>query len=330
MNPVPLDDSFSTREIPLFIPTNNQSQVAPPPSPAKPQHDNSGESAVAELALELDNWSTDSPRRRDRVVRPPSSRVWGVDFANVTMQQTIELADRIVQTRHPEYFVTANLNYLMLMSENQKLMEVNNDCCCILADGNPIVLRSRWSDRPLPERVTGADLIVNLAELAALRGYRMFLLGGAPGVAQAAAEHLQQRFPELQIAGTLAPPFRPLDRDEHKQLVSTIRQSQPDILCVAYGQPKGEIWIWEHLKELGVPLSIQLGASFDFLAGTARRAPRIWQSLGCEWLFRSLGDPRRLIPRYSKNLRHLLRLIGADLVSTARARSPRVSSSANR
>jgi N-acetylglucosaminyldiphosphoundecaprenol N-acetyl-beta-D-mannosaminyltransferase len=155
-------------------------------------------------------------------------------------------------------------------------------------------------------------LIVELARLSADKGYRMFFLGAAPGVAQGAAAELSRRFPELQVAGCCSPPFRPLTAAEHSELLATIRLARTDILLVAFGQPKGELWIYDNLSELQVPLSIQLGASFDFLAGTSRRAPAVWQWLGAEWLYRALSDPRRLGPRYANNLLFLAKRKLAD------------------
>jgi N-acetylglucosaminyldiphosphoundecaprenol N-acetyl-beta-D-mannosaminyltransferase len=240
------------------------------------------------------------------------SEVWGLTFTRATMAETVALADRIVTNRNPAYFITANLNYLMLTSDHPQLRAVNQDCCCILADGNPIVWRSRLTDQPLPCRVAGSDLIGELAKLSAEKGYRIFLLGGAPGVAEKAAARLQQLHPKMQLAGTYSPPFRPLSKQEHNALLNRVREARTDILLVAFGQPKGEVWIHENYSELGVPLSIQLGASFDFLAGTARRALRVWQILGCEWLYRGLSDPKRLLPRYAKNLLFLSKLLASE------------------
>lgn len=228
--------------------------------------------------------------------------VWGVDFARVDMQQTLDLAERVIQRGHPEYFVTANLNYLMLTEQYPRLAEVNARSVAVVADGHPIVKRSRATDKPLPCRVAGADLIVELARLSADKGYRIFFLGAAPGIAQAAAAELCRLFPALHVAGCYSPPFRQLSASEHSELLSTIRAARTDILLVAFGQPKGELWILDNLAELQVPLSIQLGASFDFLAGAARRAPAVWQWLGVEWLYRALSNPRRLGSRYAKNI----------------------------
>lgn len=245
---------------------------------------------------------------------PPvkTTRVWGLDFACVDMAQIIDRADRIIASRSCRYFITANLNYLMLSYQQPQLAVVNHAADAIIADGNPVVIRSRWENQPLPCRVAGADMIVELARLAADRGYRMFFLGAAPGVAAQAAAKLQSLFPELQIAGCCAPPFRPLSEAEHGELLKQISQARTDILLVAFGQPKGERWIYDNYRRLGVPLSIQLGASFDFLAGTTTRAPALWQRIGCEWLYRSLSEPRRLAPRYLRNIAFLARCLLAE------------------
>ncbi len=244
---------------------------------------------------------------RQAVPRPQTTTVWGTDFAMLTMAETVDLVDRVVQARRPEFIVTANLNYLMLTEQHPRLEEINQRSIAVLADGNPIVRLSRRSQQPLPCRVAGADLIVELAKLSAQNGYRIYLLGAPPGVAQAAADNLLRRFPSLQIAGCYSPPFRSWTGAEQTSMLANIREARTDILLVAFGQPKGEFWIYDNLHELSVPLSIQLGASFDFLAGTARRAPLIWQRLGLEWLYRALSDPRRLAPRYWANIKFLLR-----------------------
>lgn len=244
--------------------------------------------------------------------------VWGLDFALVTMQDVIDRADRIVALRLCQYFITANLNYLMLSSKHADLARVNADADLMIADGFPVVMRSWFNQTRLPGRVAGSDMIIELARLSAEKGYRIYFLGGAPGVAAQAASKLQSMFPSLQIAGCAAPPFRALTEAEQSKLFSEIRDSKADILLVAFGQPKGERWIAEHHQTLNVPLSIQLGASFDFLAGTAKRAPKFWQWTGCEWLYRTLHEPKRLAPRYFGNIAYLIRSILVDLASLVR------------
>jgi N-acetylglucosaminyldiphosphoundecaprenol N-acetyl-beta-D-mannosaminyltransferase len=330
MKPAPVIPSNTEYNVPVFIPASDSDRQPSVASPDQRSLPGASSDAVYRLdtieLLESLATAADSVSEATRyfevvphpevaapVARPETIEVWGTPFSRLDMRQAIELADRVIQAGHPEYFITANLNYLMLTDHHPRLAEVNEHCLCMLADGAPIVARSRLANRSLPSRVAGADMIIELARLAEERGYRVFFLGGAPGVAQRAAHVLRRRFPNLQVAGTHCPPFRPLTAGEQSELIQSIRASGADILLVAFGQPKGEFWIYEHRWELGVPLSIQLGASFDFLAGTARRAPKFWQAIGCEWLYRAFSDPQRLVPRYARNGLFLGKLLLSDL-----------------
>ncbi len=190
---------------------------------------------------------------------------------------------------------------------------MTEDAALILADGQPIVWRSRWTGRPLPQRVAGSEMIYELAERARDRDWGIYFLGGDEGVAATCADRLTQRYPGLRIAGVESPPFRPLSEQEQREQDARIIGSGADLLLVAFGQPKGEKWIHQNYRRLGVPVSIQLGASFDFIAGTAKRAPRIWQRLGMEWAYRMLSDPKRLLPRYSANAWFLMKAMLQDL-----------------
>lgn len=231
--------------------------------------------------------------------------VWGLPLVPWTMEQTLDAIEELIQNRKPSFFITANLNYAMLTDQNPQLQEVNRQAAFILADGMPLVWASKLRDRPLPERVTGSDLIYRLAERAAQKGYRLFLLGAGPTIAAQAAQRLQEKYPRLQIAGTECPPFRPLSEQEHEELLTRIRSTKPDILMVAFGQPKGEFWIVNNLDRLGIPVSVQVGASLDFVAGVVKRSPKIFQKIGLEWLYRLLQEPKRLTGRYVQNLRFL-------------------------
>ncbi len=242
--------------------------------------------------------------------------MWGVPLWPLTEQQTLEAVDQWIATvPEPGYFITANLNYVMLSHQHPELEAVNREATFIVADGMPLVWYSGLLGRKLPERVAGSDLILGLCRLAALRGYRVFFLGGLPGVALEAASRLAQACPGLQIAGVEAPPFRPLSEEENQALCRRIRQAKTDLLLVALGQPKGELWIHRSRHEHQAKMSVQLGAAFDFVAGRVRRAPRWMQRAGLEWLHRVLTDPRRLGPRMAKNACFLLRMVAQDALS---------------
>jgi len=259
-------------------------------------------------------------KRAARVQLPSlaTSRVWGLDFSVVNMAQTLDFVDVAVQRREPLYAITANANYAMLCAESPRLADFTRRCPLVLCDGMPILWRSRMNAQPLPERVAGADLIYALADRSGHRGHRVFLMGGAEGVAQAAADRLREIYPRLKVVGVECPPFRQASVEEHEQLCQRVRDAKPDILLVAFGQPKGEFWIEENYQDLGVPVSIQLGASFDFIVGKAQRAPQWVQRIGMEWLYRTVRDPRRLLPRYAKNAWFLFNAIRGEILSATR------------
>jgi N-acetylglucosaminyldiphosphoundecaprenol N-acetyl-beta-D-mannosaminyltransferase len=239
--------------------------------------------------------------------------VWGVPFAPLTLTETVATVSSLIESGQPTYFVTANTHYVMLTDQNPDLRTFNAGAAFVLADGAPLVWASRWQRSHLPERVAGADLIFELSAEAARKGYRLFFLGGAEHVAEEAARKLQARYPGLQIAGTEAPPFRELTPEEQTTLIDRIRSARPHILFVAFGQPKGERWIGQHFQKLGVPVSVQVGASLDFAAGRIRRAPRWMQRVGMEWVFRLALEPRRLFVRYVRNAVFLVRMVVRDL-----------------
>jgi N-acetylglucosaminyldiphosphoundecaprenol N-acetyl-beta-D-mannosaminyltransferase len=246
-------------------------------------------------------------------VSHPRVWVWGVPFAPITLDEAVAAVSDLIRAGRPSFFITAPTHYAMLTEECPDLREINERAAFIVADGKPLVWASRMLGSPLPERVAGSDLIFHLCEEAASEGFRVFLLGGDEGVADAAAHRLIERSPGLQIVGTECPPFRPPTPDEEQALLDRIRRAAPDLLFVAFGQPKGERWIVRHYEELGVPVSVQVGASLDFAAGRVRRAPRWMQTAGLEWVFRLSLEPRRLAGRYARNAWFIARMVGRDL-----------------
>ncbi len=190
--------------------------------------------------------------------------------------------------------ITLNAEFVAIARKDAAFRETINQADLVVADSMGIIWASRILGRPFPERVAGADLVPLLAERCAARGYRLFLLGAAPGVADEAARVLQRRFPGLSIAGTYAGAPSP---DEAGLILELIRAARPDVLAVAYGAPRQDLWIRRYAKELGeagVGVALGVGGTFDFLAGRVRRAPLWMQRAGLEWLFRLLVQPRRI------------------------------------
>ena len=249
------------------------------------------------------------------IVQPPqTTQIWGVDYHAIDMQQTLDHLEQIMAARYPSYVVTANLNYAMLCAKNPRLAAFTQKSALTLCDGMPILWRSKLNKTKLPERVAGADLIYRLTERCASKNLRVYFYGAAEGIAEKAAAELKKLYPKLIVAGVQCPPFRACSSEEIRGQIARIKQAKPDLLLVALGQPKGEYWIEDHLEELAVPLTIQLGASFDFVAGNSIRAPRYLQMLGLEWLHRMFKDPVRLAPRYFFNLLFLAKAIRRELI----------------
>ena len=232
--------------------------------------------------------------------------VLGLPCAPLAMAGVIGFVDRMIAERTPGYVITANLNYAMLTRAHARLAEANRGAAMVVADGMPLIWASRLGRRPLPERVTGADLVPRLCARAAEAGHRVFFLGGGDGVAACAAERLAARFPGLQVAGVESPPFRELTEAENLALIARVREARPDILFVASSQPKGELWCHDNYRALGVPAVLQVGAAIDFAAGRVARAPRWVGRVGLEWAFRLALEPRRLGSRYARNVGFLL------------------------
>jgi len=206
------------------------------------------------------------------------------------MAETLAWIEAAVAERTPRQVCTANPEFVMLAQRDAAFRAVLQRADLVLPDGVGLLWAARRLGAGLPVRVAGSDLIDRLAERGAARGWRIFYLGAAEGVAARAAQVLQARWPGLVVAGTYAGSPRPADEDA---LVARVRAAAPDILLVAYGAPRQDLWIARNRERLGVPVSVGVGGSFDFVAGVARRAPVWLQRLGLEWLHRLWRQPWR-------------------------------------
>ncbi len=236
-----------------------------------------------------------------------SASVLGVRVDRLSQQETLEQIDQlIVQYRqgeghvHCQQVVTVNTEFIMEAQHNTIFRQCINQATLAVADGMGVVWATRFLGTPVPERVTGTDILVALAQLCANKGYTLYLLGAAPGVAEAAGERLQRLAPGLRIAGCFAGSPSPQDEDE---IIERIRSAQPDIVCVAYGAPAQELWIRRNLSRLTAAVAMGVGGAYDFLSGRRPRAPRLMQRAGLEWLYRLYREPwrwRRMlaIPRF--------------------------------
>ncbi len=229
---------------------------------------------------------------------PKTVVLLGIPFHDVTMDETLAEIDRIVTDRTPRYIATANLDFAAQASRDVELQRILMDADLVLCDGTPLVWASRLLNAPLRERVAGSDLTPRLMAHAAARRYRIFFLGSDETVLEAAKERLERENPGLKLCGLYAPPYAKLLDLDNEAIAALIREAQPDILLVSLGAPKQEKWIYMNYRGLGVPCSIGIGASLDFVAGKFSRAPVWMRRSGLEWLFRLMQEPRRLFSRY--------------------------------
>ena len=243
--------------------------------------------------------------------------VFGIPFHNVTMDETVRLIEEQIHQGGFHQIATANVDFLKNAIADEKLRATLCSCDVVIPDGMPVVWISRLLGAPLQERVTGIDLVTRLAERSAERGYTIFLLGASEVRSQLAAHVLTRRFPGLRIAGRYAPPPQPLDKMDHEEILRRIEAVRPDILLVAFGNPKQEQWLAMHRDRLQVPVCIGVGGTLDSLSGSLARAPRWMQASGLEWLHRMMQEPQRLAARYLSDALCLLRHLPGYLTASA-------------
>ncbi len=225
----------------------------------------------------------------------------GVPIDDVTMPEALDRIEQFIaigrSTGKTHQIATVNADFVIKAQDDPELRRILQESDMATADGMPLVWGARRLGVPLKGRVTGADLVPALATRAAEKGFSIFLLGAAPGIAAKAAKLMQEHNPGLKIAGILAPPVKSL-LETDPAVLEAIRAANPDVLLVAFGNPKQEKWINMHARALRVPVMIGVGATLDFIAGVVKRAPLWMQKTGLEWTFRLAQEPRRLWKRY--------------------------------
>ncbi|MBT9329484.1 WecB/TagA/CpsF family glycosyltransferase [Paracidobacterium acidisoli] len=214
------------------------------------------------------------------------------------------------RAEQPLLIVGPNAQIVTLAEQNRRFASALQAADLSVADGVSVVWASRLLGKPVPERVTGGDLMERLCAEAAAHGFTVFFLGGLPEAAEKAAATLTRRYPGLKIAGTYCPPLGfEADPEEVAKIREQITQAAPDLLCVAFGAPRQEIWMHEHCPSLPIRAAIAVGAALDTQAGLRHRAPAWTHRLGVEWLYRLLREPRRLWRRYLIGNTHFIWLV---------------------
>jgi N-acetylglucosaminyldiphosphoundecaprenol N-acetyl-beta-D-mannosaminyltransferase len=224
--------------------------------------------------------------------------ILGVHISPINMGEALSFIDGLVAQEDHQYICVTPAHSIMDAYYNDGFRHILNSSGLTTPDGMSVVWILKLLGYKEVDRVYGPDLILALCQHGLEKEYRHYLYGGEPGVADALASQLTDRFDELQIAGTHSPPFRKLTNDEDQVEIEKINFTNPDIVWVGISSPKQEHWMAEHLGKINAPVMIGVGAAFDFLSGNKSQAPRWVQRSGFEWLFRLATEPKRLWPRY--------------------------------
>lgn len=224
--------------------------------------------------------------------------ILGTGLAVLDLDSAVErLLDAArARTRLRVHFCT--VHSLVEASADPKLAAVFASSGLVAMDGMPLVWVARLRGQHAAERVCGPDVMLALCDRGRADGLRHFFMGGRRGVPELLARRLADRYPGLQVVGTVSPPFRAPSMEEDRELVDRINAAAPDVVWIGLGSPKQEFWAAEHESRLHNPLILPVGAAFDFHSGRVRRAPRWMQRAGLEWVFRLAAEPGRLWRRY--------------------------------
>ncbi|TVY11786.1 WecB/TagA/CpsF family glycosyltransferase [Paenibacillus cremeus] len=231
------------------------------------------------------------------------SNIMGIPVPQLTMRNSVELINKVIEQKPPELFhvVTLNPEIAMACQQDQQLRSILDGAGLLTADGIGIVMVSRLKGNPLPERVTGCDLLLHLLEAGNQKKWSFYFLGADEATSEKASKVIRRTYPNVSVLGRHHGYFYPM---EEAQIVEEIGSLQPDVLVVALGAPFAERWIYKHKDQLHARIAIGVGGSLDVIAGKVKRAPELWRKLGVEWLYRLLHQPSRwrrqlILPRFA-------------------------------
>ena len=236
--------------------------------------------------------------------------IMGIPVSTLNKKETASALHELVRTykftKQAKYIATLNMDFLSncfklfsLKIKNQELYDTIKNADLITADGMPIVCFGKLNNPMMRERVTGADMILDIAKYAALLGHKIFYIGESKRLCQSTHKTLKQKFPRLKSAGYAAP-IVSSDGEilDDKNLINRINDSGAGILLIGLGNPKQEMFFNRYKNQLLVPINMGVGGSFKFITGKIKRAPEWMQNSGLEWLHRLAYEPSRLWKRY--------------------------------
>lgn len=225
----------------------------------------------------------------------PRIRILGCLVDNLTMSETLERIQQLIESRQPHQHVVVNVDKVVKAQKSAELMRIINECSLINVDGMPVVWASRVLGVPLKERVAGIDLFESIMKQSASRGWRVFLLGAKEDVVQAVRAKYEAECPGIQIVGCRNGYW---SEAEEPDVAGMVAAARPDILFVAMSSPKKEFFLGRYQRDMRVPFAMGVGGSFDVVSGKVKRAPVWMQRVGLEWFYRFLQEPTRMFRRY--------------------------------
>lgn len=229
------------------------------------------------------------PGKRPRFIRRP--KLWGITVDNISLSYALGKVEASLSRQdEPVLIVTPDALAALRSRWDSDYRNILSKATLSLPDGMGLIWALKFLGMPIQERLPGVEFSEQLCRQAAARGWPVFFLGGKPGIAQAAAKRLQEKYPGLCVAGCRDGYFLP---EEEEALCEEIRKSGAKILLVGLGVPRQEYWLGRNLPKLGPIVGMGVGGSFDVLSGTLKRAPLSWQRCGCEWLYRAIQEPWR-------------------------------------
>ncbi len=229
---------------------------------------------------------------------PGSATILGARVDLIDYEQVITRMKRAIRRREKITIGFTNVYTIMRAREDRELLLDLSRFTLSVPDGMPLVWLSRCTDTPIHDRVYGPDLFGLFCQESRNGEFRHFFYGSTDTVLEGLRRNLLKRYPGIEIAGMISPPFRPLTSTEEERYITEINASGADVLWIGIGSPKQEKWMARMRPRLEVPVLAAVGAAFDYYAGTKKQAPKVWQKNGLEWLYRLLQEPRRLATRY--------------------------------
>ena len=228
------------------------------------------------------------------------AHILGVRVDAVDMPRAVGRVRSWIESRERAYVCLATAHGVLACWHDPALRAIFNRSSMTTPDGMSMVWLLRARGQRGVRRVYGPDLLLAVCEVSAASGWRHYFYGSDPGVAQALAARLIDRFPDLTVVGTTTPPFRALTEAEDEEVIACINKARPDIVWVGLSSGRQERWMADHRDRLSAPVLVGVGAAFDFLSGRKPQAPWWIQRSGLEWLFRLATEPRRLWRRYGQ------------------------------